>query len=183
MKKADLKRYANGIWIKTPIDPQFMSFKARVFGEGIDEGLNGERNDPRVRNYLAKDILIDPKHVDPETDIREGVQWLELRFHAREFAEEWDVLPIYTFLVSHLEGAGLTFPTAHDNFCDRQEYMVRTYRDQWVAQRFREYNLNKLQEGLKELDWPEAADFVKMVIAMEKFEWPTEEQYQEVFNE
>jgi len=178
-----LRYLAHGMWIQESLDRSFMDFRVRVIGEGLDEGLNGERRDPRTRGYVGKELHIHPGSVDPERDIREGVQWVELRYHARHHAEEWDVLPIYDFIPSHLEPIDpLEFPPEHSTWGKKQGYMIRRYRDMWVAHRFRTYMRDELRKALQHLDWQPAKRFLELSDSLEEFEWPTKAQYDEFFN-
>ena len=175
--------FANCLWIKEPLDRNFMDFRVRVVGEGIDEGLNGERNDPRTRGYVGKELHIYPVSVDPERDIREGIQWVELRYHARRHAAEWDVLPIYDFVPSHLELLDdLVLPPEHSAWGKRQSYTIRRYRDMWISHRFRLFMRDELEKALRDLSWPPAQKFLEMSDNLGEFEWPTKAQFDAAFS-
>lgn len=174
--------FAHCLWIAEPLDRPFMDFRVRVVGEGIDEGLNGERMDPRTRGYVGKELHIYPGSVDPERDIREGIQWVELRYHARHHAEEWDVLPIYDFVPSHLEPIdALEFPAEHSTWGMKQSYMIRRYRDMWVSHRFRLFMRDELEKALQERSWPPAQKFLELSDSLGEFEWPTKGQFDAEF--
>lgn len=180
-QKRRLIALAHNIYIDEQLDQPFMDFRARVTAKGIDENLNGERRAPDVRGYLDRELHICPERVSPETDIREGVQHLTFRFHARELADEWEVVPIYEFIASHLEPINLKFPEEYNLWGKKQEYMMRRYRDQWIAHYFRAFRLKELAQELQNATWAPAEDFLKLAQSLDRFVWPTEEQFAECF--
>lgn len=182
-EKRRLIALAHNIWIAEPLDPSFMDFRARVTGQGIDENLNGERMAMNIRGYLGKELHICPDRVSPEKDIREGVQYLSFRFHAKELAELWEVVPIYEFIASHMEPIGLVFPEEHDLWGKKQEYMMRKYRDSWIAHEYRAYHLKELAKALQDCTWKPAEDFLQLAQGLDRFAWPTEEQFAQCFDD
>lgn len=181
IQKTDILDLANGIFVSYPIEPEFMQFKVRVTGEGVDEALNGTRNDPRVRNYVGKELPINSTHVDPETGLRQRPNWLEIRFKAgKELSEEWDVQPIYDFLVAHLDPIDLPIPESHANWGKRQTYAFVKYQEQHVAQRFREHRLKATQAVMEKVSWAPAEEFLKLC-EPEKYRWPTAADFIRIF--